>query len=332
MLDADWDELKRVDGVGERGAKNIVGRKYALDPEKEFERIERCAARILAYTDPEYPALLREMHDAPVVLFVRGKVIPGGQVFVAIVGSRNATPYGLKSAGRIAGELAQRGVGIVSGMARGIDSEAHWGCLAEEGFTIAVLGTGVDVVYPAENQRLYAQIAERGAVVTEFPTRTPPEGRNFPIRNRIISGLSSGVVVVEATKRSGSLITASMALEQGRDVFAVPGSIDSFKSAGTHFLIKQGAKLVENAGDILDELGLGTPCGLAGNASPEAAVAPGAMDEREAKIHALLGDYPLQVDEIVRMADMEPGEVLSLLLRMELKGLVKQLPGKMFVR
>lgn len=325
-------DLKGVEGVGESAARNIVGRKYALDPERELARLERCGSRILTCLDPEYPALLREMHDAPVILFLRGNPIPADQVLVSVVGSRNATHYGLRSAERIAGELSERGVGIVSGMARGIDSASHWGCLRAGGFTVAVLGTGVDVVYPPENGRLFAQIVERGTVMSEFPTRTPPEPRNFPIRNRIISGLSRGVVVVEATRRSGSLITASMALEQGRDVFAVPGSIDSYKSAGTHYLIKQGAKLVENAEDILDELGLSwVEKPSAGDLKAPAALRE-SLDDQEKRIHDLLGEQPLQVDEIVRMADMEPGEVLSVLLRMELRGMVKQLPGKMFIR
>jgi DNA processing protein len=332
IFEASFASLRAVEGVGDRTARSIVSREFALDPEQEFLRLEKIGARILAFSDADYPPQLREMHDAPIVLFFRGKPISKERALVAIVGSRNATHYGLRSAERIGAELARCGVGVVSGMARGIDSASHWGCLREGGYTIAVLGTGLNVVYPSGNEKLYGQILEKGTVLTEFPLGTPPEPRNFPIRNRIISGLSRGVVVVEATRRSGSLITASMALEQGRDVFAVPGSVDSFKSAGTHLLIKQGAKLVENASDILEDLGFGGAGSTVQEPAGGQGRLEGALDEREARIYALLGEYPLQVDEIVRMADMEAGEVLSLLLRLELHGLVRQLPGKIFVR
>jgi DNA processing protein len=215
-------------------------------------------------------------------------------------------------------------------MARGIDSAAHWGCIGGRGFTLAVLGTGIDTIYPKSNKKLFEQIIERGAVISEFPLGTPPEPKNFPIRNRIISGLSLGAVVVEATKKSGSLITAFLALEQGREVFAVPGSINSFKSRGCHLLIKQGAKLIENADDILDELGLNYEYAPKTDTFKELPPAP--MDALEKAIFEIIGDYPIHIDQIARQGKMEPGEASSLLMKMELKGIVKQLPGKMFVR
>jgi DNA processing protein len=244
--------------------------------------------------------------------------LANSQDFIAIVGSRNATHYGLRTAEQIGRDLASLGFGVVSGLARGIDSAAHWGCLRGKGFTAAVLGTGIDVIYPASNKRLFDMILEHGALISEFPAGTHPDPRNFPIRNRIISGLSKGVVVVEATKRSGSLITAGMALEQGRDVFAVPGSIDSFKSTGTHLLIKQGAKLVEHADDIVEELGAPSANGLEAPGFRETASSHSNLEGPEKDIYDLIGDYPLHIDQIVRTLQMAPGEVLGFLMTMEL--------------
>ncbi|HUU39885.1 MAG TPA: DNA-processing protein DprA, partial [Desulfatiglandales bacterium] len=206
---------------------------------------------------------------------------------------------------------------------------AHWGCLRRKGFTVAVLGSGINIIYPRSNARLYSCIIEQGAVITEFPFGAPPEAKNFPIRNRIISGLSKGVVVVEASKKSGSLITASLALEQGREVFAVPGSIESFKSTGTHFLIKQGAKLVENANDILEELGLGHYNSEADAYNRKMPLPP--LDEDEKKVLEILGNYPIHIDSIISHSCMDPAKVAGLLTKLELKGLIRQLPGKMFV-
>lgn len=237
---------------------------------------------------------------------------------------------GLRRRKRSPKGFSVRGVGIVSGMARGIDSAAHRGCLGGHGFTVAVLGTGIDVVYPASNRDLYDQIVKKGAVISEFPPGTPPEPRNFPIRNRIISGLSRGIVVVEATKNSGSLITASLALEQGREVFAVPGSINSFKSSGCHFLIKQGAALVENSDDVLEGIGLNYNKTLKRDITKEPT--PPFMDDSEKAVFDTLGDYPVHIDQIAREAKLEHPLVSGVLVRMELKGLIKQLPGKMFVR
>ena len=332
VFEAGVSELVKVSGVREEIARKIAGKEFSSDPEKELRKVERAGARIVTYLDPSYPKFLKEIHHPPVLLYVKGKDIPSNQTLIAVVGSRNATHYGLRAAEHIGMGLARRRVGVVSGLARGIDSAAHRGCLRGKGFTIAVMGTGIDRIYPTGNKRLLDQVTESGAVITEFPMGSPPEPRNFPIRNRIISGLNRGVVVVEATKQSGSLITASLALEQGREVFAVPGSINSFKSTGTHFLIKQGAKLIENADDILDEFGFHRGAAQESNGLREPAGELFEMDELQKKLYDIICDYPIHIDQIVRKGDMDAGEVSSILMEMELKGLVKQLPGKMFVR
>jgi len=332
VFKADLAELMNVEGMRRDIARKIMNRSLDTEAEKELRDAERCHARIIAYTDPAYPAFLREIYNPPMLLYARGREIPLGQTFVGVVGSRNPTHYGRKAAEKIALGLARRGAGVVSGLARGIDAAAHRGCLRGNGFTIAVLGTGIDVVYPASNKALFEQIETKGAIVSEFLTGTPPEPWNFPIRNRIISGLSRGIAVVEATKKSGSLITASLALDQGRDVFAVPGSIDSFKSTGTHFLIKQGAKLIEHGDDILDELGF-VGKGAVGKGIPgKTGSAHQDMNESERKVYEIVGDYPMHMDNIVRLGNMEVGKVAGILMKMELEGIVKQLPGKMFVR
>jgi DNA processing protein len=327
---AEVQDLMSVENVRKDLALRIVKREFSLDPSRVLKRLEKLGARIVTYEDPLYPALLREIHDPPMVLYLRGQDIPSKSTFVAIVGSRNPTPYGLKAAEKIAQGLARRGLGVVSGMATGIDSAAQWGCIEGKGFTVAVLGTGIDVIYPSPNKKLFEKIICHGAAITEFPLGAPPEPKHFPIRNRIISGLSKGVVVVEATKKSGSLITAGLALEQGREVFAVPGSIDSFKSVGCHYLIKQGARLIENADDILDEFGLNYPFAPITDTFQQYRLP--LMESSEKLVYEIIGDYPLHIDEIARQGNLEPGAVSSILMKMELKGLVRQLPGKLFVR
>lgn len=330
IFQASMAELSEVDGIKEDIARLIIEKRYSGDPEKELKKAEDQGIRLLTYYDPAYPVLLREIYDPPMVLFIKGNDIPNNRTFISVVGSRNATSYGQKAAEKIGQGLARRGLGVVSGMARGIDSSSHWGCLEGKGFTIAVLGTGADVIYPVSNRKLYEQISIKGAIISEFPMGAPPVPNNFPMRNRIISGLSRGTVIVEATKNSGSLITAALALEQGRELFAVPGSINSFKSIGCHYLIKQGAGLVENADDILEALGMNYPYVPKTDTFKETPVV--AMDEAETALYNIIGDYPLHIDQIARDGDMEPGEVSSLLMKMELKGVIRQLPGKVFVR
>ncbi len=331
IFEAGFFDLMGVEGLRKEIGKKILDRQYLEQAEEEMVKAERCHARILTYEDPSYPLLLREIHNPPMVLFAKGREIPLEQTFVGLVGSRNATHYGLKTAEKIAMALAKRGAGVVSGLARGIDAAAHNGCLRGGGFTIGVLGTGIDVVYPKSNGRLFERMVEEGAIVSEFPMGTSPEPRNFPIRNRVISGLCRGIAVIEAARKSGSLITAALALEQNREIFAVPGSIDSFKSAGAHWLIKQGAKLIENANDILDELwflkqGAGLP------PPQEASGSQKQMNGPERKVYDMIGSYPTHIDQIARMGAMDVSQVSMILLKMELNGIVRQLPGKMYVR
>ena len=294
---AKLNDLIEVEGVRIETARRIVSKAWEGNPEDELVGLQKSGAKLITIFDSSYPKELREIHDPPPLLYLKG--------------------------------LAIRNIAVVSGMARGIDSAAHWGCLRGHGFTVAVLGSGIDIIYPESNSKLFNNIVEKGTVITEFPLGTPPEAKNFPIRNRIISGLSKAVVVVEASKRSGSLITASLGLEQGREVLAVPGSIESFKSTGTHLLIKQGAKLVENADDILEELGLNYPYSKEITGSKKMALPP--LEEDEKRIYDTLGDYPIHIDQIVRYSKMDASQVAGLLTRLELKGVIKQLPGKMFV-
>ena len=330
ILKASLSALLKVEGVRREVAQHILRANYTTDHAEVIRGVEKAGARITTYLDPEYPPALKQIHDPPMLLFIKGGDLPQNLTFVSVVGSRNPTSYGLEVAEKISQGLARRGIGVVSGMARGIDSAAHWGCLGGRGFTVAVLGTGIDRIYPASNKKLHEQISGKGAVISEFPLGTPPEPKNFPIRNRIISGLSRGVVVVEATKNSGSLITASLALDQGREVFAVPGSVNSFKSRGCHFLIKQGAMLIENSDDVLDGLGLNYTFAPKTDTFKEKPLPE--LDQTEMNIYEMIGDYPIHIDHIFRQSDLKPGEISSLLTKMELKGIIKQLPGKMFVR
>jgi DNA processing protein len=328
VLKADEDDLKRRGGLREDLARRIAKGRFIADPELEYMKSKEAGARIITLEDPEYPAPLKEIPDAPPVLYLKGLRLSGDTIFVAVVGSRTPTSYGVRSAEVISEGLAQAGVGVVSGLASGIDAAAHRGCLKAEGFTAAVVGTGIDRVYPSSNRELFEEITRKGVVISEFPMGTPPDARNFPRRNRIISGISRAVLVVEAAERSGSLITASMALEQGREVFAVPGSIQSPRSAGTHFLLKNGAALCEKAEDILSVLGIGSR----GGKGPYEVREQEALGDEEKRIYSILEPYPIHVDSIIERAGLGPGKVLAILLALEMKGAVKQLPGKMFIR
>lgn len=293
--------------------------------EDECGRLRASGARLITFTAADYPKSLFEIPDPPPLLYVRGELRSTAPA-IAIVGSRRATAYGLLSTGRLAEALARHGVTVVSGMARGVDTAAHKGALQGGGPTTGVLGCGIDRVYPPENGKLFDEMAERGALVSEFPLGTLPLAENFPRRNRIISGLSRGVLVVEATENSGSLITAQYALEHGRDVFAVPGNITFATSRGTNRLIKQGAKLVDCVEDILEELP-----GHADTTDAAAAVAPArafALTPREAVVYELLARTPLHIDDIITQSELTAGEVSSMLLHLELKGAVMPLPGK----
>jgi DNA processing protein len=290
--------------------------------------LERLGARLLICEDSAYPRRLLTIYDYPPVLYIRGQLTEADEAAMAIVGSRRASPYGLKMAERFSIDLVRGGFTVVSGLARGVDSAAHRAALDAGGRTIAVLGSGIDVVYPAENRGLADRIAARGAVVSEFPPGTKPEAGHFPRRNRIISGISLGVLVIEARARSGALLTARYAADQGREVFAVPGSIDQPGSRGTHRLIQEGAKLVEDVEDILEEL---PPSGIQrygpGPAQPEED-----LSEDESKILFLLTDQPVPVDDLISRSALLPSQVLAVLFSLEMKGLAQQFSGKQFVR
>jgi len=281
----------------------------------------RSDTRVVTWADAEYPENLRHIHDPPPFLFVRGWLRPADRLAVAIVGSRTASSYGLQVTREISDGLARAGVTVVSGLARGIDAQAHWAALHAQGRTVAVLGSGIDVVYPSEHHGLFMAVTQQGAVVSEFLMGTKPDAENFPTRNRIISGLALGTVIVEATEKSGSLITAQTAVEQGRDVFAVPGPIGA-RSRGTHRLIREGAKLTERVEDVLEEL---APRLV--DRSPAPAL-PIELEGLESRVLACFGDETRHVDELITRSGLAASRVLEALLTLELKGMVQQLPGK----
>jgi DNA processing protein len=323
VFNAGKEELTTVKGITMEIAASIVACDFA-GAERECSAVARAGARIVTFYDQEYPPLLKEVADAPPFLYVRGH-LPFIDQGLGVVGSRRASHYGLMTTERLSIDLVQHGITVVSGMARGVDTAAHRGALKGNGTTVAVLGSGIDVLYPPENARLFAQVMESGAVVSEFPMGTAPLAVNFPCRNRIISGCCIGVLVVEAAEKSGSLITAEYALEQGREVFAVPGNITLANSKGTNRLIKQGAKLVESVDDILDEL-----LPLRRHHSSIAQSRSVGLPPEEHIVCALLADGPLHIDEIIGKSALTVGDVSARLLRLELKGVVRQLPGKYF--
>jgi len=329
------DVLKAVPGVKANTAESIASFKNWGQAEREMELAREAGVSIVTARDPLYPALLLNIYDYPPLLYVKGR-LRVDDVTVAVVGSRRASTYGEYSTERLCRDLALNGITVASGMARGIDSAAHRGALSVKGRTLAVLGCGIDVVYPPENRSLYEAIASNGAVISEFPFSTPPLAQHFPIRNRIISGLSLGVVIVEATEKSGSLITARLALDQGREVFAVPGIIDSPGSKGTHRLIKEGAKLVENVQDILDELRPQLTFPLAQQAPRETAASPAprveSLKETEKTVLEVLTRRAVDVDTIIEKTGLQAKDVLAILLSLELNGHIEQQAGKRFMR
>jgi len=327
-------ELMRIEGARAAAVKAIKAFDGWGKASAEADKAAKAGASIVTYADSEYPPNLKDIHDPPPYLYVRGNLMAEDKVSVAVVGSRLATTYGRQITRRIARDLAGKGVTIVSGGARGIDTEAHRGALAAKGRTIAVLGCGIDVVYPSENAELFGLIAGGGAVVTEYPMGAPPEPNNFPPRNRIISGISIGVVVIEAAGDSGSLITASYSLEQGREVYAVPGSVVSPTSRGTNSLIKRGAKLVEGSQDILIDL-FPALKGYLREMEAEDSPVPSMdynLDPEEKTLFECISCNPVHIDTLVSKSGLGAATALSLLLGMELKGAVRQLSGMRFVR
>ncbi|NOZ24476.1 MAG: DNA-protecting protein DprA [Nitrospirae bacterium] len=325
VFNATLNGLTAVEGVGGHTASAIKSFRDWAGAERMVRKCEELGIRIIRYTDPSYPEFLREISDGPPLFYAKGEMAEEDRFAVAVVGPRKPTDYGVRVTDRIACELSSSGLTVVSGLARGIDTVAHKAALKCGGRSIAVLGSGLDVPYPPENAGLMKRIESDGCVISEYPLGTKPERENFPRRNRLISGLSLGVLVVEAASDSGALITARYALEQGREVFAVPGMITSARSSGTNALIKQGARLVEKASDIIEEL---APQ-LKGFIKERKRHAVTLTDE-ERVIAEKLSPEPLHIDDLTRQTGLPPQRVLGILTTLELKGLVKQSGGKRF--
>jgi len=334
FLEAGPMAWKSVHGIGDALSTQLSSVLSEDTARREMERAEDLDIDLVTFREPGYPSLLRRVHDHPVLLSVRGNQSIDVSRSLAIVGTRGCTYYGRKQAKRFATMLAYRGFTVVSGLARGIDTHAHRGTLQGGGDTIAVLGNGLGQVYPRENEELAGEVTESGALVSELPIDAPPEGRNFPQRNRIISGLSLGVLVVEAPGRSGALITTDLALEQNREVFALPGNVDSPKSEGCNRLIQQGAVPVMDVDDILEHLPrYATEDGAAGRDHEGATEAkPGVEldDEREQIVYEQLSSEPQAIDEISGGLDLNSADVSSILTKLEMRGLAEQHPGKRF--
>jgi DNA processing protein len=319
-------------------AQAIHTRRPLSDAAKELAQAQAAGCRLLTWDEPEYPARLREIYDPPPLLYVRGNVELLNRHVLAVVGARRPTPYGNQMAERLARDLAVRGLVIASGLARGIDASAHRGALSSgSGSTIGVLGCGIDVVYPKENKKIFDEIEKRGAIISEFPMGTFPAPQNFPIRNRIIAGMSLGVVVVEGAQYSGSLITARLAMEFGREVYGVPGNATQPSSFGPNQLIKQGAKLVTSWEDVVEELPTPVRAELvpveAASAEERTLLVEEALGPTERPIYELLTpDEACHVDEIVEKSGLTSSEVLAALFDLELRGVVRQLPGKQFLK
>ncbi len=326
IFNASLSELLKIDGIGRNRAEHISSFSNWTIINKTVDILNKKGIKVVRPGDQGYPSYLAQINSSPLLLYIKGDLKDEDRFSIAIVGSRKATPYGINITEKIAGELSSLGFTIVSGMARGIDTTAHKAALKEGGRTIAVLGSGMDVVYPPENRGLMERIVENGAVITEFPLGTKPNRENFPIRNRLISGLSMGVLVVEATENSGSLITANYANEQGKEVFAIPGNITSDNTKGVHRLIKGGAKLVHNVNDIVEEL---APLlkGLIKDRKLKAV----ALEKDEKKVADILSSEPMHIDDIIRQSGISSNRLLTLLLNLELKGVVKQIDGKKFL-
>lgn len=324
-LSASPDLLSGIKGITASIIEEIRGKKWYRFAEDECRRLETSGARLVMFTSADYPKALFQIPDPPPFIYVKGLLF-AGDVAVAVVGSRRATSYGLMTTGKLSGELASRGVCVVSGLARGVDTAAHKGALQAGGRTIGVLGCGIDRIYPPENRSLFEEMAQKGCLISEYPLGTMPLAENFPRRNRIISGLSCGVLVIEAAEKSGSLITAQYALEHGRDVFAVPGNISFASSRGCNRLIKQGAKLVDCVEDILEELP-GRDRLLTDYPLFQPPPRIFSLSPKEAAIYELLVRSPLHIDDIISRTELTAGEVSSMLLHLELKGAVTPLPG-----
>lgn len=331
VFSATMSELLEVPNIN----KNIAERIKSFSDtclEKELSLIKERGLSVITSEDKDYPSNLKLIYDPPPVLYIQGEIEKRDRLAIAIVGTRRCSYYGRKTADLLSYELTSRGFTIVSGMARGIDTASHRGALKAGGRTIAVLGSGLARIYPAENKELAVKIGKSGALISEFPLLTAPDRRNFPQRNRVISGLSLGVVVIEAPDKSGALITADLALEQGREVFAIPGNVDQPASSGTLRLIKQGAKLVTEGDDVIEELGaLINLLPKKKEEKGEKVVSTEGLKGEERRIYHLLTTSPQHIDEIIKRSNLSASTAAGLLMTLELKGLLKQLPGKFYV-
>ena len=329
-LTARGADLRSVEGIGSEMVDKLTSWKNTVDPDKERKWAAQLGLQIITQGDSTYPASLREIYDPPLVLYIKGKIPETWPRGVAVVGSRETSHYGLETAKKLGYQLAYAGVPVISGLARGIDTAAHLGALAAKGTTWAALGCGLDKMYPPENDALAEKIVESGGcLISELPLGTAPDKRTFPMRNRIVSGLSFGTLVIEAGRQSGALITARQALEQGRQVFAVPGRIDNPHAQGCHQLIKDGAKLVEGVEDILGELEFLIP---RESMTPKPRPLPVDLTDDEQKVYTAIELDETPIDLITQTTGLPSGTVSSTLLRLEMRKLVRQLPGKVFVR
>ncbi|MCX5868205.1 MAG: DNA-processing protein DprA [Proteobacteria bacterium] len=337
VFSASFAELKAVPEIHSEVIRSIREFNGWKNLEIEIEKMRENGVNIIPWQDPAFPRNLREIHDPPPLLYVHGEIRKEDRLALAVIGSRFPTEYGIAVVEMITRDLVNRGFTIVSGLARGIDALSHQTALKAGGRTLAVLGSGIDIIYPRENAKIFSEICRRGAVLTEFPPSTPPAAENFPRRNRIISGLSLGVIVIEASVHSGSLITASLALEQGREVFAVPGRITSPRSGGTNQLIREGAKLVSRAEDVLEEILPSLDSELLAQILPSQRDGPVSKSTLvfapdEEKIFNLLGEDPLSIDQIISQSGLSFGEISEGLLNLELKGIIHRLPGQQYCR
>ena len=333
ILKASKHQLLAVRGIGEDTATAISGWEKNVDLAAELKRCEEFGCHVVTQEDVEYPELLRQIYDPPIVLYVKGTLDAKDKNGIAIVGSRQTTHYGIEVARRFGYQLAYMGVTVVSGGARGIDTAAHQGSLSAKGRTICVLGTGINIVFPPENAELFERIAATGAVVSQYPFNRKADKQSFAIRNRIVAGMTLGTVVVEANLTSGALITANFATEYGRQVFAVPGRIDSPRSKGCHELIKKGAKLCEGAEDILSEFEYLFPASNKPPAVSETGVLPAlSLSEHEQKVYDALDGEPVPMDDVIRKSGLPSSAVSVALLSLEMKRIVRQMPGRLFLR
>jgi DNA processing protein len=340
ILEASLNDIAEVENIGREVAKKIVEGRKKIDLDRQIKLIEKNSVFLIPLDSEFYPVSLKSIFDPPLVLFIKGEILPQDYFSIAIVGTRLASFYGRTMSEKLSRELTEKGFTIVSGGARGIDTFSHQAALRAKGRTIAVLGCGLDITYPPENKKLFGEIAEKGAIISEFPLSTRPDKGNFPMRNRIISGLSLGVVVIEAPHKSGALITVTHANEQGREVFSVPGHADSFASRGTNQLLKEGAKLVENADDIIEEL---EPIlkskikELKTNQSEpiqekQIPLIKPELTGAEARLYDLLSLGPLDFDGILTKSQLPVSVASSVLMMLQLKKLIKQSPGKIFAK